>query len=52
LFVLRTLCAVDGVSHSDELRRLFRQFFPDEELPPRAALRLDVLAADIRAKLG
>jgi hypothetical protein len=40
-------CRVSGV---DELREVFRQFFPDEDLPPRAALRLEDLAADIRAK--
>ena len=40
-----------GVSSVDELRAVFRQFFPDEDLPPRAALRLDELASDIRAKL-
>jgi hypothetical protein len=39
-----------GVSSVDELREVFRQFFPGEELPPRAALRLDDLASDIRAK--
>jgi hypothetical protein len=41
-----------GVSSVDELREVFRQFFPDEDLPPRAALRLEELASDIRAKLG
>src|ERR1700685_4683770 len=30
-----------GVSSVDELREVFRQFFPGEELPPRAALRLE-----------
>jgi hypothetical protein len=40
-----------GVSSVNELRDVFRRFFPDEELPPRAALRLDDLASDIRAKL-
>jgi hypothetical protein len=39
-----------GVSSVDELRDVFRQFFPDEDLPPRAGLRLDELASDIRAK--
>ena len=39
-----------GVSSADELRRIFRQFFPDEDLPPRAALRLEDLASDIREK--
>lgn len=41
-----------GVSSVDELREVFRQFFPDEDLPPRAALRLKELASDIRAKLS
>ena len=41
-----------GVSGADELREVFRQFFPDEDLPPRAALRLEELTADIRAKLS
>ena len=41
-----------GVSKVDELREVFRQFFPDEDLPPRAAFRLEELAADIRSKLG
>ena len=41
-----------GVSSVDELREVFRQFFPGEELPTRAALRLDDLASDIRAKLS
>lgn len=41
-----------GMSRVDELREVFRQFFPDEELPPRAALRLEELASDIRAKLS
>ena len=41
-----------GVSSVDELREVFRQFFPDEDLPPRAALRLEELASDIRAKLS
>jgi len=41
-----------GVSSVDELRKVFRQFFADEDLPPRAALRLEELASDIRAKLG
>jgi len=41
-----------GVSSMDELREVFRKFFPDEDLPPRAALRLEELASDIRAKLG
>ena len=41
-----------GVSTVDELREIFRQFFPDEDLPPRAVLRLEDLASDIRAKLG
>jgi plasmid stability protein len=40
-----------GVSTEDELREVFRQFFSDENLPPRAALRLEELASDIRAKL-
>ena len=39
-----------GVSSVDELREIFRQFFPDEDLPPRAALRLEELVSDIRAK--
>jgi hypothetical protein len=33
------------------LREIFRQFFPDENLPPRAALRVGQLASDICAKL-
>jgi hypothetical protein len=41
-----------GVSSVDELREIFRQFFPDEDLPPRAAFRLEDLASDIRAKLS
>jgi hypothetical protein len=41
-----------GVSSVDELRAVFRQFFPDEDLPLRATLRLEELASDIRAKLG
>jgi len=41
-----------GVSKVDELREVFRQFFPDEDLPPRAALRLDELVSDIRARLS
>ncbi len=41
-----------GVSTVGGLREVFRQFFPDEDLPPRAALRLGELASDIRAKLG
>ena len=40
------------VSSVGELRDVFRQFFPDEDLPPRAILRLDELASDIRAKLS
>lgn len=46
------LSAECGVSSVDELREVFRQFFPGEELPARAALRLDDLASDIRAKLS
>jgi len=41
-----------GVSSVDELREVFRQFFPEEDLPPRAALRLEALASDIRAKMS
>jgi hypothetical protein len=40
-----------GVFSVDELREVFRKFFPDEDLPPRAALRFEELASDIRAKL-
>jgi hypothetical protein len=41
-----------GMSTVDELLEVFRQFFPDEDLPPRAAFRLEELASDIRAKLS
>jgi len=41
-----------GMSSVDELLEVFRQFFPDEDLPPRAAFRLEELASDIRAKLS
>jgi len=41
-----------GVSTADGLRDVFRQFFPDEDLPPRATLRLGELAADVSARLG
>jgi hypothetical protein len=41
-----------GVATIDELRAVFRQFFPDEDLPPNAKMRLEELARDIRVKLG
>ena len=44
-------CIECGVSGVNELREIFRRFFPHKDLPPRAALRLEELAADIRAKL-
>jgi hypothetical protein len=37
-----------GVSNVDGLREVFRQFFPDEGIPPRADLRLAELVEDIR----
>lgn len=37
-----------GVSTVDGLREIFRQFFPDEDLPPRAELRLGELVSAIR----
>jgi hypothetical protein len=40
-----------GVSTVDELREIFQQFFPGEDLPPRAALRLEESAVDVREKL-
>jgi hypothetical protein len=40
------------VSSVDGLREVFRQYFSDEDLPPRAALRLEQLASNIRAKLS
>ncbi len=41
-----------GVATIEELRSVFRQFFPDEDFPPRAKMRLEELARDIRSKLG
>jgi hypothetical protein len=46
------LGAACGVSTEAGLREIFRQFFPDDELPPRAKMRLEALAEDIRVKLG
>jgi hypothetical protein len=40
-----------GVSTMEGLRELFRQFFPDDDLPPKAELRLGELVSDICAKL-
>lgn len=40
-----------GVCTADGLREVFRQFFPGEEFPPRAEMRLGELAEDICAKL-
>lgn len=39
-----------GVSTADGLREIYRQFFPDETIPPRAEMRLGELVEDIRAK--
>jgi hypothetical protein len=41
-----------GVCTADGLREVFQQFFPGEEFPPRAEMRLGELAEDICAKLG
>jgi hypothetical protein len=41
-----------GVSTIDGLHAVFRQFFPDEKIPPRAEIRLAKLAEDIGAKPG
>jgi hypothetical protein len=40
-----------GVSTIDGLHAVFRQFFPDEKIPPRAEIRFAKLAEDIGAKL-
>ncbi len=40
-----------GVSTGEGLREVFRQFFQDDELPPKAKMRLEALAEDIRLKL-
>jgi hypothetical protein len=39
-----------GVSTVDGLREIYRQFFPDAMIPPRAEMRLGELVEDIRAK--
>src|SRR5215470_1368171 len=39
-----------GVSTIDELREVFRSYFPDRELPGRAELRLQDIAQAIRSK--
>ncbi len=41
-----------GVPTAEGLREVFKQFFPDEELPPKAKMRLEALAEAIRVKLG
>jgi hypothetical protein len=40
-----------GVSTIDGRHAVFRQFFPDENIPPRAEMQLEQLAEGIDAKL-
>jgi hypothetical protein len=39
-----------GVSTTEGLRAIYREFFPDETIPSRAEMRLGELVEDIRAK--
>ena len=41
-----------GVRTADELREIFRRFFPDEGLPPASDARLRELARAIQSKSG
>jgi hypothetical protein len=45
------LGAACGIATVDALHEVFREFFPDEALPPRAEMQLGQLAEDISAKL-
>jgi len=45
------LGAACGVSTTDGLRRVFREYFPDHELPARTELRLSEIAQAIASRL-